>query len=197
MTTTEDLLEARPQLHRDGKGGLTSWALSDEALLFIDRTIDATSVTVETGMGVSTLVFALNGGEHTAIAHHPDEVENVRRFCLSHGISLDRVDLINDRSEFALPKLPRTPLDLVLIDGRHAFPSPFVDWYFTVDRLAIGGIMVVDDIQLKTGRILEEFMTVDHRFELLEEFDNTVAFKKLETDITLFEFDRQPWMLQS
>jgi len=148
-------------------------------------------------MGVSTLVFALNGAEHTAIAHHPDEVSNVRQHCLQHGISLNRVNLINDRSEFALPKLPKTPLDLVLIDGRHAFPSPFIDWYFTVDRLKIGGLMLVDDTDLKTGQILKEFMSVDHRFELLEEFENTAVFRKLETDITLFEFDRQPWMLQS
>ena len=195
MRTTQDILDAQPQLHRDGKGGFTSWTLPKEVLFYIDRMVDDTSVTLETGAGVCTLLFALKGAEHTAIAHHPDEIENVRRYCMTHGISLERVDLINNRSEFALPNLPKIPLDFVLIDGRHAFPSPFVDWYFTVDRLKIGGIMLVDDTNLKTGQILKEFMSVDHRFELVKEFDNTVAFKKLETDITLFEFDRQPWML--
>ena len=195
MIDIDELLQARPQLHRDGQGGWTSWALPDDVLRLIARTVHGRSSTLETGLGLSTLVFALAGTRHTAIAHHADEVRRVRRHAATLGLSLDRVTLINDRSEWALARLPATPLDLVLIDGRHAFPSPFVDWFFTVDRLRIGGLMMVDDIHLKTGRILREFMAADHRFELLAELGNTVAFTKLATDINLFEFDRQPWML--
>jgi hypothetical protein len=36
-----------------------------------------------------------------------------------------------NRSELALPALDPEPLDLVLIDGSHAFPHVFVDWMYT------------------------------------------------------------------
>jgi len=190
------VLGLRPQLHRDGKGGVTSWALSEEVLRYIADCLCPGMATLETGLGVSTLVFALGRCHHTTIAHHPDEVDNLHRFCSKHGVSLDRVAVINGRSEQVLPRLEPEPLDLVLIDGRHAFPSPFVDWYYTVERLRIGGLMVVDDIQLRTGAILAEFMAVDHRFEEDARFENTAAFRKLGGPINQGEYHLQAWMMQ-
>ena len=59
---------------------------------------------------------------------------------------------------------------------------------------SIGGIMIVDDLALKTGQILAEFMDVDHRFERCGSFANTAAFFKLENEIEIGEFHLQPWM---
>lgn len=191
----DSLLAADPQLHRDGKGGLTSWSLPKDVLRFINSKLRPGLETLETGIGVSTLVFTLGGARHTSIAHHPDEVQNVARYCSEQNISTDNLTLINDRSENALPRIMDDgPLDLVLIDGRHAFPTPIVDWYYTVIRLRVGGMMIVDDLALKTGQILAEFMDVDHRFERCASFANTAAFIKLEDEIEIGEFHFQPWM---
>lgn len=192
----DSLLVADPQLHRDGEGGLTSWSLPHDVLRYIHSNLKPGIHTLETGIGVSTVVFALSRTHHTAIAHHPDEVQNVARYCREQDISTDDLTLINDRSENALPRIKEDgPLDLVLIDGRHAFPTPIVDWYYTVIRLRVGGLMIVDDLALKTGRILAEFMDVDHRFERCASFDNTAAFIKLEDEIEIGEFQFQPWMM--
>jgi hypothetical protein len=51
------------------------------------------------------------------------------------------------------------PLDIVLIDGAHAFPFPFLDWYFTASALKAGGLLVIDDVQIATGTILADFST--------------------------------------
>ena len=87
----DSLLNANPQLHRDGKGGLTSWSLPHDVLRFIDSKLKPGLDTLETGIGVSTLVFALGRTHHTAIAHHPDEVENVTRYCKEKSINTDDI----------------------------------------------------------------------------------------------------------
>ena len=50
---------------------------------------------------------------------------------------------------------------LVLIDGSHSFPSPFIDWYYTAFRLRVGGFLVVDDTQLWTGHVLKRFLEAE------------------------------------
>jgi hypothetical protein len=39
-------------------------------------------------------------------------------------------------------------LDLVLIDGDHAFPASFIDWYYTAEQVKLGGYVIVDDTNL-------------------------------------------------
>ena len=47
------------------------------------------------------------------------------------------------------PEVLRTwegrPLDLVLVDGAHAFPYPTLDWWFLAPYVKIGGLMLLDD----------------------------------------------------
>lgn len=74
----------------------------------------------------------------------------------------------------------KPPLDLVLIDGDHAFPSPFIDWYYTADRINKGGYVIVDDTQLSTGRILHDFLCLEKkRWKLHRVIGKTSIFKKM------------------
>ena len=59
------------------------------------------------------------------------------------------------------PLLDTNKIDLVLIDGSHAFPIPFIDWYYTYQKLKIGGKMIIDDTQLWTGLVLKRFLTLE------------------------------------
>lgn len=52
-------------------------------------------------------------------------------------------------------------LDMMLIDGGHAFPSPSIDWYYLADTVKEGGYLVVDDTQLITGEILKDFLCME------------------------------------
>jgi hypothetical protein len=78
-----------------------------------------------------------------------------------------------------LPGLAAEELDLVLIDGQHAFPAPFIDWYYTARRLKVSGMLLIDDIQLWTGRILTDFLSEEPEWSLISDLSGrTAAFVK-------------------
>ena len=156
---------ADPQLNRDGKGGLTSWPLLHDVLSFLDSKLERGFEAIETGSSVSSLIFTLGGARHTAIAHHPGRGRERRQVLpRPEHHHIETLTLINDRSEITLPRLREDrPLDLVLIDGRRVFPTPIIDWCYTAIRPRVGGLMIADDLALKTGRSLAELMDVDQR----------------------------------
>ena len=51
-------------------------------------------------------------------------------------------------------QLPPEPLDFVLIDGGHGFPTPMLDWFYGAGRLRRGGVAVFDDVQLPAVAML-------------------------------------------
>ncbi len=57
------------------RGRSIVWGLTEAALRFIYGNIDDQSATLETGCGMSTVVFALKGSRHTVIAPAPGEFE--------------------------------------------------------------------------------------------------------------------------
>ena len=175
----EDLIAEEPQLHcADGR--LTSrWKLGDEELRFLDRHLQPGMKTVETGAGVSTLVFLVKGTDHLSIV--PDEAlsHRILDYCHDHTIDLSRLRFLYDSSEFALPSLEEYDFDLALIDGRHGFPTPFLDWYYLAIRLKVGGLLIVDDIHIWTCETLFRFLDADPDWKLVEESLSAVAFQKL------------------
>jgi predicted O-methyltransferase YrrM len=135
------LLQAQPRMHTGLSGQPHSWQLADDLLHFIDAHIGERARTLEIGAGVSTILFALKGAHHLCIVPAEDEVDRIKAFCREHAISLDNVRFELDRSDRCLPRLELDGLDLVLIDGAHGFPIPFLDWYYTAARLKIGGLL--------------------------------------------------------
>ena len=175
----EDLLRNPPKLHRDSLGTLTSWQLDESALRFISRNVKDTSKTMETGAGTSTILFALRGACHICIVPDADQVNRVEEYCAEHHISTAGVNFIVDRSEIALPLLEVGEIDLVLIDGRHAFPTPFIDWYYSSLCLKVGGLLMIDDIQLWSGKVLRKFLLSEPEWHLHTDLPRTSVFLKL------------------
>jgi hypothetical protein len=123
-------------------------------------------------------------------------VENIRGYCASHDVDLSRVRFELGRSEDVLPGLSLPELDLVLIDGGHGFPTPFVDWYYTARRLRVGGVLVVDDIHLWTGLVLRDFLVEEPGWMLQTEFPLRAAvFEKTAPMPSLPEWFAQPFVL--
>jgi hypothetical protein len=177
----DDLLRVQPKLHQDTSGQPHSWQLSDDVLRFIDTHVREGSETLETGAGVSTVLFALKGASHTCIVPAADEVARIKEFCREHFIPLHKLRFEVDRSEECLPKLRIAHLDLVLIDGAHGFPIPFLDWYYTADRLKIGGTLIIDDTQVWTCQTLKNFLTAEPEWRLEADFPpRSAVFTKLQ-----------------
>jgi FkbM family methyltransferase len=70
---------------------------------------------------------------------------------------------------------PPLSLDIVLIDGPHAFPGPEIAFAALGPLLVPGGILALDDITIPTIAHLFEVLCVDDRF-VLHEVVNTTAF---------------------
>ena len=141
MSLTDDLRAAPPGLH----GHAEFWGLAWEALAFIERTVQPGMATLETGAGASTIVFAAQGADHEAVTPSAEEAERITAECERRGIPTEKLRFRIGSSADVLRTWDARPLDLVLVDGAHAFPYPMLDWWFLAPHLKIGGLMLLDD----------------------------------------------------
>ena len=162
----------------------TNYGIGSEVLSFIAETIDKNCRTLETGAGCSTLVFAIKQAKHIAVTPSRPEIELIEQYAKQRQIPLDGVCFVPQSSEHYLPQCETDSLDLVLLDGKHAFPWPIIDWFYTADRLRKGGTMIVDDVQIRSVSILTDFLLVDSRWQLMRNFSSkTLAFKKMKENV--------------
>ena len=190
-------LKDPPKLHCDVSGNQISWGLEDGILEFIYNRVNSKSITLETGAGLSTVVFAILQTDHTCIVPSSKEIQKIKKYCYQNNISVKKINFINSISEKFLPNISKDGFDLVLIDGRHAFPTPFIDWYYTAPKLKISGFMIVDDTPLWTGRVLKNFLLSEPEWVLEADFAKSVVFKKIKDGVHDKEWYRQPYVLRN
>jgi predicted O-methyltransferase YrrM len=181
MTSLDQLLSDELGVHTELAGGAEmTYGLHGDVLRWLDHALQAGWHTLETGCGLSTVVFANKGAIHTCISPFGSERERVAAWCDKHSISIDQVTFIVDYSEQVLPGLDVGTLDLVLIDGSHAFPHVFIDWFYAARSLKVGGLVIVDDLQIWTGMTLRDFLAGEPGWELAHEWvGRTAAFRKV------------------
>jgi predicted O-methyltransferase YrrM len=172
------------------------WEIGEEALRFIHNNITKDSFTLEIGSGVTTLVFASMQSNHICITPNKPEIDKLQAYALKEDILLSTITFINDFSENALPQLKVTqPLDLILIDGKHAFPWPFIDWFYTVNHLKKNGILIIDDTHLLSGKILCDFMKNDPNWQFVEVIrGKTEVYKKVSDNLRDVAWHMQPFL---
>ena len=104
----------------------------------------------ETGCGASTLLLSHLSPQHTVFALDGGNgsVVNVRR---SPILRQEAVTFVEGPTQLTLPRHSfADKLQLVLIDGPHAYPFPDLEYYYLNPHLDPGGILIVDDIQIPT-----------------------------------------------
>jgi hypothetical protein len=193
----EELLANPPRLHSWLPENVPSPPmLAPEILRFIhDHTTDR-SRTLETGAGISTIVFAMKGSRHTCITPDGDGVQRITDFCKENRIDASWINFVVERSENALPALKPHELDLVLIDGCHGFPVPFLDWFYTCSRLRPQRFLIIDDTQLWTGQVLKQFLRLEPEWKQVEPFSKkTAVFLKLADYSPGKEWNRQTYVV--
>jgi hypothetical protein len=184
-------LEDPPQVHPDASSGVYSTSLECYELMS-DR-VGGSSVTLETGLGLSTVLFALLGCEHTSIFGDAAEGDALAEWAGQRGIDLAKVHLYSDGSEVVLPTLNVPELDLFFIDGQHGYPVPQMDWLFGAGRLRRGGVVVVDDLQLWAPAQLADFLDADSRWRQLERHFKWAAYERLSEGPLNSDFWNQPF----
>src|SRR5437763_14296279 len=106
--TLQELLNDSPKLHRIGKVGVhvpISYDLSDQALHLIDQNVDQNSHTLETGAGISTILFAIKHARHSCIVPDGDLADRIRGYCQESNISVERINFEIVKSVHLLPEL--------------------------------------------------------------------------------------------
>lgn len=181
FTSVRELLAEPPLIHEwMSQDGLMTHGLLPEALAYLERVVQPGQRTLETGSGLSTIVFAMRGAHHTCVTPDAREADRIRQYCSDHRIDTSLLTFHHQPSERVLPTLDLEPLDLVLIDGSHSFPQVFLDWFFTQHALRVGGTVVVDDVHIWTGRVLRDFLCAEPEWDLVERWaGRTVAIRKL------------------
>ena len=187
----EQLRKRPPKVHR---GGTLTWSLNVDTVNFLVSKVQPGMRTLETGAGLSTVLFAAAGAEHVSINPDPDQIALIRSYCANERINLDWVRFVLGRSEEMLPGLEVPELDLVLIDGGHGFPIPAIDWAYTAPKLRVGGMLIIDDVDLWTGHMLARFLDEEPGWYREATFNRrTVAYVKTAPTV-LREWDEQPYV---
>lgn len=192
----EELLANPPRLHRardfnpaDDPAAednlLADWGIQKSFLRLMVGLLTPASHTLETGSGLSTICMAIAGCDHVCISPIQKEHNRIQRYCSEHGISTGRIRFIPMTSDAVLPSLDLRgrKLDFALIDGSHAFPDPFIDYYYVNRHLKVGGLLAVDDLNISSVGLLHSFLVTDSAYEIvkIDEFKTGLYRKVRET----------------
>lgn len=195
----KQLLKAPPLLHDRGNGQLTTWKLADPVLEFMEERINETSITLETGAGLSTILCAIRRSHHTCVVSQQDEADRIERYCYRQQIPTDRIRFLVGSSDRVLPRLDVPDLDLLLLDGGHGFPMPFIDWHYAAPALKVGGTLIIDNTELWTCGVLMQFLREEPGWQLELEFvgwANTAVFTKRQAFESSREWCSQPYVVR-
>jgi len=176
----ERLLADKPQLHTWSSGAAASWAVSPDVLTFLHSRLKPGMVTLETGSGHTTVVFAIARTRHTCITPAENEAQAIRAYCAKIGIE-PQVRFIHASSDAALadPATVQEPLDLVFIDGAHRFPLPCIDFHYTERHLKVGGLLGVDDCTMPSVKVLCDFLEGEDEWKQVERIGNTAFYERV------------------
>jgi predicted O-methyltransferase YrrM len=175
-------------------GGRATFGVSPALCRFLDGHLAPGAVVLETGSGLSSIVILRRGvARLISVTPYANEFETLQTYCAKVGIPTAPWQPVAASSLEWLPSATLPPLDLVLIDGAHAFPAPFIDWHYTAEALKVGGVVVVDDLQLVTARILADFLRADQRWDEVHRDNRFAVYRKRVHPIR----DEQDWLAQA
>ncbi|MEI8196941.1 MAG: class I SAM-dependent methyltransferase [Phycisphaerae bacterium] len=195
-TMLKSLLEEMPSFHGQEQAGTKNWGLVGDVLDWIVQHVPPNARTLETGCGYSTVAFSTVSRQHTVLSPFSGEHDLIKKWCMAHGRTMDHVRFIAQSSTAALPTFSSEPLDVVLIDGGHEFPVPFIDWYYTAELVRKGGYIMVDDVHLPTGYILKDFLLAEAgRWAFVGQVRLTSMFQKVAESPVVqgISWEDQPW----
>jgi len=168
-----------------------SAALPMDGLNYINSVLTPDMVTLEVGGGQSTVLISSKVKKHYCV--NPDVTANqlIRQYLEKHGRGTENLVFIEDSSDSALPVLKiDDKLDFVFLDGNHSFPLPFIDWFYSNKLLKVGGIMVIDNVEINAVRYLDEYLQGEPAYRLLKRIRNDirydcVAYEKVKEELTM------------
>jgi hypothetical protein len=169
---------------------------------FIGARTPPGAVFLETGAGLSTItLLSLSPSRLISIAPDAALFARIEATCTRFGIPDTSLDARIDGSEWVLPELAKhyresaPPLDFVLIDGCHGWPTAFVDLEYGNAMLKEGGYLLVDDGQLHSLKEMARLLSDHPAFSLVHDLGKALIFQKVLPDRHLGEWCAQPYII--
>ena len=151
-------------------------------------------LSVETGVGKSTLILSHCSAKHVAFA--ADFGDSLSKTESSHLLNKSRVEFVVGFCQKTVPAYRfRDPIDFALIDGAHGYPFPEIDYYFIYPHLSSGAILAIDDIHIPTIHNMFKVLREDAMFQLDKIVDTTAFFRRTESPT--FDPQGDGWYLQN
>lgn len=137
----------------------------------------------ETGSGASTILLSHLSRHHLAFTVNAGgSVENVKSCPLFRP---ERVEWVIGPSQLTLPSYDfrGARLQFVLLDGPHAWPFPDLEYYYLYRHISPGGLLVLDDLQIRSIGRMAEILRADAMWRLEERVENTAFFRRTEAPV--------------
>jgi hypothetical protein len=133
----------------------------------------------ETGCGGSTIVLSHASERHIAFAIEGED-RTITELRQQGDLRAANVIFVEGETRDTLARYPfEGELDLVLLDGPHAYPLPQVEFAFLYPWIRTGGWLVLDDIQIPSVHELFRFLQKESSVVLEEVAVRTAFFRRV------------------
>lgn len=177
------LAQDKPQFHYMSESGMqqaalsginvqqgdTCWAVGGRVLQWIADHLSSEMVTIETGAGYTTVLFATLAKHHYCCTPSQREEDKIRAYLERIGVPNDKLNFLIGSTDETLSRLGvETLVDFAYIDGCHGYPFPALDWHYIDKHLRIGGIIGMDNAELRPVREHCEFLEENGTYQLVD-----------------------------
>jgi hypothetical protein len=189
-----DLLEEIAQLPSDWHGAGSVGKNVLLAMVTHSERVGTIHHSAETGSGKTTLLFSHLSSNHVVFA--VDAGQSISQVRNSHLFNAESTTFVEGPTQRTLPgQTFAHGHQLVLIDGPHGYPFPDLEYYYLYPTIEVGGLLILDDIQIPSIGRMFDVIRADDMFELLEIVDDNTAFMR-RTDAPLIDPESDSWWLQ-
>jgi hypothetical protein len=146
----------------------------------------------ETGCGGSTIVLSHASEHHIAFAIEGND-RTITELRSQSDIRKEAVTFVEGETKDTVPGYRfEAQMDLVLLDGPHAYPLPQIEFAYLFPHIKLGGWLVVDDIQIPSVYELFRFLKLEPSVALEEVAVRTAFFRRIK----VVESGPDGWALQ-
>jgi len=144
-----------------------SMAVGPGVLRSIADHLSEDMVTIETGAGHTTVLLAALARHHYCCTRSQLEADKIRAYLERVGVSDDKLTFVLGSTDETLPRLGiGTIIDFAYIDGCHGYPFPALDWHYIDRHLKVGGIVGMDNVELRPVREHCDFLEENGAYRL-------------------------------
>lgn len=194
----EDVLRSPPTVHAGPEGNFAPggvWATERSAYAWVADVLPERATTLETGLGVSTVLLMKWATSHTCVVPFQFEIDRLRAYCRERHIDDLGLEVLLGDSAAILPLWQGGEVDLVVIDGGHGFPTAILDWFYACAHLRQGGFLLLDDIDLPSVELgLVSFLRADPRWEIVAETKKWIGLRRCGTGSLSEQWTEQPFL---